>query len=54
MLLDGNFLNYIIAIYNCCMETTSRKEAIRLAVLSVGATSPRRRALSWSSKERES
>ena len=28
--------NYIIAIYNCSMEATSKKSAIRLAVLSVG------------------
>ena len=37
MLPNGNFLSYIIAIYNCNMETTSKKMAILLAVLSVGA-----------------
>jgi pimeloyl-ACP methyl ester carboxylesterase len=37
MLPNGNFLSYIIAIYDCSMETTSKKTAIRLAVLSMGA-----------------
>lgn len=37
MLPNCNFLSYIIAIYNCNMETTSKKTVILLAVLSVGA-----------------
>ena len=36
MLPDRNFPSYIIAIYNCSMETTSKKNAMILAVLGVG------------------
>src|SRR5437899_1955566 len=36
MLPDRNFLSYIIAIYNCSMETTFKKNAAHLAVLSLG------------------
>lgn len=32
----GNFPSYIVAIYTCSMETTSREKAVRLAVINVG------------------